>query len=104
MYAVIKTGGQQYRVKAGQTLQVEKLELQPGEEVTFDDIMLLSDGESIEIGKPFVAGAKVVATVVKHKRGAKIKVLKFKRRKQYLKTQGHRQWYTTLEIKDVAKA
>lgn len=102
MYAVIKSGGKQYRVAEGQTLKLEKLEVGTDETLEFDEVLLIADGEKVSVGAPFIAGAKVTAEVVSHGRAKKIHVLKFKRRKQYLKRQGHRQWFTEVKITGIA--
>jgi large subunit ribosomal protein L21 len=102
MYAVIKTGGKQYRVKEGQTLKLEKLEVATGEAVEFNEVLLISDGEKINVGAPLVAGAKVTAEVIDHGRGDKIRIIKFRRRKHHMKRQGHRQWYTEVKITGIA--
>jgi len=101
MYAVIKTGGKQYKVAAGDKLKVEKLAGEVGSKVILDKILMLADGDAITIGSPLVAGAKVNATVVSHGRGDKVMIFKFRRRKHYRKTQGHRQSYTEILIDDV---
>lgn len=101
MYAVIKTGGKQYRVTAGEKLKVEKLEVEVGGKVTLDQILVLSDGENTTIGAPLIKGATVNATVVSHGRGDKVMIFKFRRRKHYRKTQGHRQSYTEILINDI---
>lgn len=101
MYAVIKTGGKQYKVSAGDKLKVEKLAGEVGSKVVLDKILLLADGEAVTIGSPLVAGAKVNATLVSHGRGDKVMIFKFRRRKHYRKTQGHRQSYTEILIDDV---
>ena len=101
MYAVIKTGGKQYKVSAGDKLKVEKLAGEVGSKVVLDKILMLADGDAITIGSPLVAGAKVNATVVSHGRGDKVMIFKFRRRKHYRKTQGHRQSYTEILIEDV---
>ena len=101
MYAVIKTGGKQYKVAAGEKLKVEKLEVAEGGKVVFDKILMLSNGETVTIGSPLVAGAVVNATVVSHGRGDKVMIFKFRRRKHYRKTQGHRQSYTEVMISDI---
>ena len=103
MHAVIKTGGKQYRVSAGDKLNIETLDAEAGGEVEFDQVLLISDGDSIEIGKPVVEGAKVKATVLEHGRGEKICIIKFKRRKHYRRQMGHRQNYTRVEITGVEK-
>jgi large subunit ribosomal protein L21 len=101
MYAVIKTGGKQYKVAAGDKLKVEKLAGDVGSKVVIDKVLVLADGDAITIGSPLVAGAKVNATVVSHGRGDKVMIFKFRRRKHYRKTQGHRQSYTEIIIDDV---
>jgi large subunit ribosomal protein L21 len=101
MYAVIKTGGKQYRVTEGETLKVEKLEVEDGAAVEFDTVLMIADGGQITVGAPYVEGAKVTATVKSHGRGPKIRIIKFRRRKHYFKTQGHRQSYTELKISSI---
>jgi len=101
MYAVIKTGGKQYKVAAGDKLKVEKLEGDVGSKVVIDKILMLADGEAVTIGSPLIAGAVVNATVVSHGRGDKVMIFKFRRRKHYRKTQGHRQSYTEILIGDI---
>ena len=98
MYAVIKTGGKQYKVEEGDTLRVEKLDAEEGGELSLDEVLMVADGENISVGTPLVAGASVAANVQSHGRGAKIKVVKFKRRKHHRKQMGHRQSYTELKI------
>jgi large subunit ribosomal protein L21 len=100
MYAVIKTGGKQYRVSKGDKIFVEKLEGNVGDAVSFDQVLLLG-GEAVKVGKPLVAGAKVEAKILEHGRGEKIIIFKFRRRKNYHRKTGHRQPFTTLEITDV---
>ncbi|WP_114416957.1 50S ribosomal protein L21 [Marinospirillum perlucidum] len=102
MYAVIKTGGKQYRVQEGQTLKLEKLEVATGETLNFDEVLLVSDGENVKVGAPLVEGAKVTAEVVDHGRGDKVRIIKFRRRKHHMKRQGHRQWYTEVKITGIA--
>ena len=104
MYAVIKTGGKQYRVKEGDTLRVEKLEVDAGATIDFDEVLALGDGQDLEIGSPFVDGGSVSATVKSHGRHKKIRIIKFKRRKNYLRRQGHRQDYTEVQITKIAKS
>ncbi len=101
MYAIVKTGGKQYRVSAGEKLQVEKLQAEVGAEVVFDQILMVVDGENVSMGKPLVAGASVKAKVLSHNRGEKIKIFKMRRRKHFRKTLGHRQDYTQIEISAV---
>ena len=101
MYAVIESGGKQHRVVAGETLKLEKLDIAEGETVDFDKVMLLSNGDDIQIGKPYVEGAKVSAEVLSHGRAKKITIIKFNRRKHYRRQAGHRQWYTEVKITDI---
>jgi large subunit ribosomal protein L21 len=103
MYAVIKTGGKQYRVSAGDKLNVETLPVEPGGEVQFDQVLMIADGDDIAVGAPFLDGTRVTATVVEHGRGEKIRIVKFKRRKHYRRTMGHRQNYTRVEITGVQR-
>ena len=102
MYAVIKTGGKQYKVQEGDTIRVEKLQAEEGGEINLDEVLMLADGESISVGTPTVAGASVAANVQSHGRGEKIKVVKFKRRKHHHKQMGHRQAYTELKITGIS--
>ena len=98
MYAVIKTGGKQYRVSEGETLKIEKLELEPGNKVTFNEVLMIADGENVQVGSPLVDKASVEAKVISQGKGKKINILKFKRRKQSMKQQGHRQLFTEIQI------
>lgn len=102
MYAVIKTGGKQYRVAAGDKVKVEKLVGEVGSNVTIDQVLLVADGDKVTIGSPIVKGASVKATVVAHGRNDKVMIFKMRRRKHYRKTQGHRQQYTELQIDKIA--
>ena len=101
MYAVIATGGKQYRVEEGDSLRVERLDAEEGAEIELDRVLLVGDGDQVTIGRPFVEAGKVAATVKGHGRSRKIKVVKFKRRKNYLRRHGHRQSYTELEIRSI---
>jgi len=101
MYAVIKTGGKQYKVSAGEKLKIESLPAEVGAEITLDQVLLVADGESVTMGTPLVSGASVKAKVLSHGRGEKIKIFKMRRRKHYRKTLGHRQNYTEIEISSV---
>lgn len=101
MYAVIKTGGKQYKVAAGQSLKVEKLPVATGASVEFDQVLLAADGDRVMVGDPYIAGGRVLATVKDHGRGGKIEVVKFRRRKHHRKQMGHRQHYTEVEITDI---
>jgi len=102
MYAVIVTGGKQYRVQEGQTLKIEKLAVEAGSNVEFDRVLLVGNGDDIKVGAPVVEGAKVAAEVVTHGRGKKVQILKFKRRKHHMKRQGHRQWFTEVKITGIS--
>jgi large subunit ribosomal protein L21 len=102
MYAVIKTGGKQYRVCAGQKLKVEQRPAEVGAEITLDQVLMVGEGESVKVGAPLVAGATVKCTVVSHGRHDKVKIFKMRRRKHYQKHQGHRQNYTELRIDTIA--
>lgn len=104
MYAVIHTGGKQYRVALGDTLKVEKLAVEAGEAVNFDRVLLVSEGDSVTVGTPLVDGTPVSGTVLGHGRGEKIRVIKMKRRKNYRRTQGHRQAYTEVKITAIGDA
>jgi large subunit ribosomal protein L21 len=101
MYAVIKTGGKQYKVAAGQKLRVETLKAEQGEAVSFDEVLLIANEGDVKVGTPLVEGAKVTGEVVSHGRAKKIKILKFKRRKHHMKRQGHRQNFTEVLIKEI---
>lgn len=101
MYAVIKTGGKQYRVKPGEQLKVELMTAEVGAAVSFDEVLMLGEGDTSTVGAPLVAGAKVKATVVSHGRGDKVRIFKMRRRKHFQKTQGHRQGYTEVRIDDI---
>ena len=98
MYAIIETGGKQYRVAEGQLLKVEKLEIEAGNTVNFDRVLMIGSGETMKVGAPLVDGAKVSAEVIKHGRADKIRIIKFRRRKHHMKHQGHRQYYTQVKI------
>ncbi|WP_126456403.1 50S ribosomal protein L21 [Sulfuriflexus mobilis] len=102
MYAVIATGGKQYRVTEGQTLKVEKLTADVGASFDIDKVLMVANGDDVKIGKPYIDGGKVTATVKSHGRGEKIRIIKFRRRKHSRTTQGHRQSYTELEITGIA--
>lgn len=97
MYAVIRTGGKQYRVSQGDTLRIEKLPGEVGAAITFDEVLMIG-GEKVAVGKPLVAGAKVSAQITAQDRAKKIIVFKMRRRKNYRRKSGHRQWYTEVKI------
>lgn len=98
MYAVIKTGGKQYKVAEGDVLQIEKLEANEGDTVDFNEVLMVTDGESTKVGAPILEGTKVTATVESQIRGKKIKIIKFRRRKHHRKQMGHRQYLTEVKI------
>ena len=104
MYAVIQTGGKQYRVKSGEQLKVELLAAEVGATVSFDRVLMLGEGDGVKVGAPFVSGAAVKATVVAQGRGEKIRIFKLRRRKHYAKTQGHRQGFTEVRIDEIVGA
>ena len=103
MYAIIATGGKQYRVQEGDQIMVEKLHGDPGEKVEFSDVLLLADGDDVTIGTPLVEGSKVIGEVQEHARAKKIEIIKFKRRKHHMKRMGHRQHYTNIKITGISK-
>ena len=102
MYAVIKSGGKQYRVNTGDEIRVEKLDAQTGAELVFGDVLLIGEGDQVTIGTPLVGGATVKATVLEQGKGDKVRIFKMRRRKHYRKTQGHRQRYTSLRIDSIS--
>ncbi len=101
MFAIIQTGGKQYRVSPGDILRVEHLPGERGDEVLLQQVLLVADGEAIQVGQPLVAGARVVSEILRQGKAKKIIVFKKKRRKKYRRKQGHRQLFTALEIKDI---
>ena len=101
MYAVIATGGKQYRVSVGDTIEVEKLEHADGGDMVFEEVLLVADGSNVKFGTPHVVGARVIADVISQKRGDKIEIIKFRRRKHHMKRQGHRQYLTEVKIKEI---
>ena len=98
MYAVIKTGGKQYKVVAGEKIKIEQIAADVGQEITIDQVLAIGAGADLTVGTPLVAGASVVATVVAHGRHDKVRIFKMRRRKHYQKRQGHRQNFTEIEI------
>ncbi len=101
MYAVIKAGGKQYRVKSGEQLRVELMTADVGASVSFDEVLMVGEGDTAKVGAPLVPGAVVKATVVAHGRGDKVHIFKLRRRKHFQKSQGHRQSYTEVRIDEV---
>ena len=102
MYAVIMTGGKQYRVEEGEVLRVEKLQVDEGANFDFDKVLMVGQGEDVQVGSPVLDGARVSATVRSHGRGDKVHIIKFHRRKNYMRRQGHRQSYTEIEVTGIA--
>lgn len=98
MYAVVKTGGKQYKVAAGEKLKIETIPGDVGSEIVLDQVLMLADGDAVTLGTPLVSGASVKATVLSHGRGDKVRIFKLRRRKHYQKRQGHRQNYTEIKI------
>jgi large subunit ribosomal protein L21 len=102
MYAVIATGGKQYRVEKGGVLRIEKLSAELGATVEFNDVLLIADGDTVHLGAPLLAGGKVLATVEKHAQGDKVTIVKFRRRKHYLRQKTHRQKYTQVRVTEIS--
>ena len=102
MYAVIKTGGKQYRVAQGETLKIESVTGDVGSEVVLDKVLMVGEGDKVSVGKPLLSGATVKATIVSHGRADKVKIFKMRRRKHYQKHQGHRQNYTEIRIEGIS--
>jgi large subunit ribosomal protein L21 len=101
MYAVIATGGKQYRVTKDAVLRIEKLDAEPGSTVEFGEVLLVGEGAEVKLGKPRLDGSKVLATVVRHGKGEKVSIVKFRRRKHYLRRKGHRQQFTEVRVTDI---
>ncbi len=102
MYAVFQTGGKQYRAGKGDKIRVEKLNVEQGETVGIDRVLMVADGDDVKVGAPYLSGGKVSATVTKHGRGDKIRIVKHRRRKHFHKEMGHRQHYTEIEITEIS--
>ena len=102
MYAVIESGGKQHRVEPGEVLQLEKLDIDAGGTVDFDKVMMIGEGENIQIGTPYVEGGKVSAEVISHGRADKVTIIKMRRRKHYRRQAGHRQHYTEVKITNIS--
>ncbi|MCL6264365.1 MULTISPECIES: 50S ribosomal protein L21 [Craterilacuibacter] len=103
MYAVIKTGGKQYKVSVGQKLKIEQIPADIDSQIVLEEVLMVADGEQVSVGAPLVAGASVKVTVVAHGRGEKVRIFKMRRRKHYQKHQGHRQNYTEVRIDEISK-
>ena len=101
MYAVIKTGGKQYKVAEGDKLRVERLDSAEGDTVELDSVLMIADGDNLKVGTPYLEGGKVSAVVKGHGRARKIEIIKFRRRKHHRKQMGHRQYFTKIEITDI---
>jgi large subunit ribosomal protein L21 len=102
MYAVIATGGKQYRVSQDGILRIEKLDAEPGATVEFGEVLLVGEGAEVTLGKPLLKGGKVLATVVRHGKGAKVSIVKFRRRKHYLRQKTHRQHFTEVKVTEIS--
>ena len=102
MFAVFSSGGKQHRVTEGEVVKIEMLKAEPGEKVVFDQVLMVADGDNVAVGAPYVSGGTVTAEVLRHDRHKKISVLKFKRRKDFLRRQGHRQYFTELKITGIS--
>lgn len=102
MYAVIQTGGKQYRVAQGSTLKVEKIDAAEGDSVELGNVLMVADGDNVKVGAPYLDGSKVTATVKAHGRGKKVMIVKFRRRKHHMKRQGHRQAFTEIEVTGIS--
>jgi large subunit ribosomal protein L21 len=103
MYAIIASGGKQHKVAEGEILQIEKLDIESGQSVEFDKVLMVADGENIDIGAPYLEKAKVLGEIVEHGRGEKVHIIKFRRRKHFLKHTGHRQDFTKVKITKINK-
>ncbi|MDR1057488.1 MAG: 50S ribosomal protein L21 [Coxiellaceae bacterium] len=101
MYAIIVAGGKQYKVTPGEILHVEKLEADVGSSIEFDQVLMVTDGENIQIGIPYISGARVIGEVSEQGRGDKINIIKFRRRKHYMRRQGHRQYFTAIKVQEI---
>lgn len=103
MFAVFASGGKQHRVTEGDLVRLELLDAEPGQEIVFDKVLLVADGDNVAVGAPYVEGGQVKGEVVANDRGRKLRIIKFKRRKNYMRTQGHRQWYTEVKITGITR-
>ena len=104
MFAVSQSGGKQHRVSEGDVVRLELLDGEPGSEIVFDKVLMVAKGDDVEVGSPFVEKGQVTAKIIRSDRDKKIRIIKFKRRKDYLKRQGHRQWFTDVEITAISAA
>jgi large subunit ribosomal protein L21 len=101
MFAVFSSGGKQHRVTEGEVVKLELLDAEPGQEVVFDKVLMVTDGDNVSVGAPYVDGGKVTAEVVNHDRAKKVRIIKFRRRKHHMRRQGHRQWFTAVKITSI---
>jgi large subunit ribosomal protein L21 len=101
MFAVFSSGGKQHRVTEGEVVRLELIDVAPGQEVVFDKVLMVANGDDVSVGAPYVDGGKVTGEVVNHDRAKKIRIIKFRRRKNSMTRQGHRQWYTTVKITSI---
>ncbi|MGK0499535.1 MAG: large subunit ribosomal protein L21 [Oceanicoccus sp.] len=101
MYAVIESGGKQHRIIEGETLKLEKIEVAVGDSINFDNVLMVGEGEGVQIGAPYVKGSKVTAEVIAQGRHKKVKIVKFRRRKHSMTQAGHRQWFTEVKITSI---
>jgi large subunit ribosomal protein L21 len=102
MFAVFQSGGKQHRVSEGDVVKLEKITAEPGDEVVFDQVLMVANGDDVNVGDPFVEGGEVKAEVLRSDRGKKVSIIKFKRRKDYMRRQGHRQWFTEVKITGIS--
>ena len=102
MFAVFSSGGKQHRVTEGEVIKLERLVAEPGDEVVFDKVLVVADGDQVTVGKPYVDGGRITAEVIGHDRHKKVRIIKFRRRQNYMRHQGHRQWYTQLKITGIS--
>ncbi len=103
MFAVFQSGGKQHRVTEGDVVKLELIGAEPGEVVVFDKVLMVANGDSVSVGQPYVDGGQVQGEVVRNDRAKKIRIIKFKRRKDYLRRQGHRQWFTEVKITGISE-
>lgn len=102
MFAVFSSGGKQHRVTEGEVIKLERLTAEPGEKVVFDKVLVVASGDQVTVGRPYVDGGKITAEVIGHDRHKKVRIIKFRRRQNYMRRQGHRQWYTELKITGIS--
>ena len=103
MYAIIESGGKQYKVAENDIVRIDRVDSEIGSTVTFDNVLMLANGEEIQVGSPYIQNSKVFGEITNHERGEKIKIIKFRRRKHFLKRAGHRQNYTMVKITEISK-